>query len=712
MQKRYTVQSILWMTMRLTLTPLLLIVLLAGLAYARPSEGQNVLVKRVTMRAEAVEIRQVLDQLARQTNVKFVYSANAIRATNPVTVQAVNQPLGDVLNQLLLPLRINYEVINDRIVLRRQLPGKTPAPPPASTERNVPAADRTITGHITDESGADLPGVSVVLKGTQRGTTTNTKGNFSLNVPEGRQTLIISFIGYVTREVDIQNQTQLKLVLTASDNSLDEVVVVGYGTQSKREVISSIGTVGADRIDKINTASFEQALQGNVAGLRINVGSGDPDADTRIQIRGTKSVTAGTEPFILIDGVPINNGAVEALSTINPNDIENISVLKDAAATSIYGSRGANGVILITTKAGKSGKGQFSYRYEQGITKPINQPQLANASEWRSLLATARKNAGYADPSTATFLPIRLPLFDQRNGSLTRYADLNLFNTTDTDWASKLIPNGSVQSHTFSISKAAPLGSYYISGNYFDQTPNWLNTRFRRYTGRVNLSFSPSKVLKIDIRNSFTYTHNERRSNRGSNNNINDPLQNRGGWGGYMALYSSALPVFPERWPDTNEPFDPIGGNNLIYSASRDNARDDLHTNRNLASVSFVLTPYKGLTLQSDLGVDYTTSRTDMWISRRLRAANIRPADIGSTRLDTLGYIYDGADRFDELTSKRLNLNANVTARYEFELQKRHKFSALLGYELTDIRNKQSELITQNNSSRIEDIPATANTPT
>lgn len=712
MQIPYTVQSLLRLTVKMTLTPLLLTIVLAGLGYAKPSNGQSILAKRVTLRAENLPIRQVLDRLSQQTQVKFIYSDRAIQADQPVSVQANDQHLGQVLSQMLHPLSITYEVLNDRIVLRRQAANlKTFESPGVPLPLPAQVADRLLSGQVVDESGMGLPGVSVVLKGTSRGTTTNAQGNFSFSIPDGKQTLTFSFIGYGTKEVAVSSETSLNVSLTASQNALDEVVVVGYGTQSKKEVISSIATVGAEKVDKINGASFEQALQGNVSGLRINVASGEPDAETRIQIRGTKSITAGTEPFILVDGVPITNGAQEALNTLNPNDIQSISVLKDAAATSIYGSRGANGVILVTTKSGKSGKGQFSYRYEQGINKPINQPQLANAAEWRGLLATARKNAGYADPSTATFLPIRLPLFDQRNGAIARYTNLNLFNTTDTDWYKLSVRDGSVKSHTFSVSKGSDNANYYISGNYFDQQPNWVGTRFQRYTGRVNLSFKPSKILRLDVRNSYTYTDNERRPVRASTVNTLDPNLNYGAWGGYWSLYSGSLPVFPETWPDTGEPFDPYGGNNLSYSSDRNNASDNLKTNRNLTSFTAELKPFDGFTLQTDLGVDYSLTKNMAFISRRLRPAPVRTADLSTSRPDTLAYIYDGSARFDRVNLTKLNLNANLTARYEKTIAGQHKLSALLGYEVTDIRYANNTTRSQNSSSRIESIEGLSRTP-
>ncbi|HEV7347353.1 TonB-dependent receptor [Telluribacter sp.] len=564
-------------------------------------------------------------------------------------------------------------------------------------------AEKTITGRVTDVTNNDpLPGVSVLVKGTTIGTTTDSEGNYRLSAPGNASTLVFSYVGYLASEVAVNNRSVIDITLNPDVKALSEVVVVGYGTQAKRDVISSISTVRNDKIEKINGASFEQALQGNVSGLRINTASGDPEADTRIQIRGTKSITAGTEPFILIDGVPISNGATQALSTINPSDIASVSVLKDAAATAIYGSRGANGVILITTKTGRNGKGQFSYSFNQGINKPINQIQLANAAEWRGLVAEGRKNAGFTDPTDDTFVPIRLPLLDQRNDNLTRYTNLNLYKTTDTDWQKLVIRDGSQMSHTFSVSKGDDKANYYISGNYFNQKPNWIGTDFKRYTGRVNVGFSPSNYLKIDVRNTFSHTDNQRQNVRSTTVNFADPNLNYGGWGGYWGLYSSALPVFPQRWPDNDAPFDPFSGNNLTYSADRNNAYDNLATNRNLSSVNVEATPLPGLTLRLAGGIDYTTTEDSKWISKRMRIANVKTEDLASSRPDTLNYIYNGSPRYDTRNVKRLNLNANFTANYERTILDNHKISALLGYEVTDQRNQSTALQAQNGDSRVE----------
>ena len=254
--------------------------------------------------------------------------------------------------------------------------------------------DKTITGRVVDqENGEGLPGVNVLVKGTSVGTVTDVEGNYRLSAPDEAETLVFSSVGYVSQEVAIGSQTTVDVFLNADTQSLDEIVVVGYGTQKQSQITGAVSTVSSQEIQSVAAPNFEQSLQGRSTGLNLVSGSGQPDAPLRIQIRGTNSATTSTEPLIIIDGVQLNGGT-SALNFINPSDIESVSVLKDASATAIYGSRGANGVILVTTKTGKAGEGRITFGYTRGITSPINMPELANADQFRQLVQEARVNSG------------------------------------------------------------------------------------------------------------------------------------------------------------------------------------------------------------------------------------------------------------------------------------------------------------------------------
>ncbi|MEO0333600.1 MAG: TonB-dependent receptor plug domain-containing protein, partial [Bacteroidota bacterium] len=248
-------------------------------------------------------------------------------------------------------------------------------------------AQNTVSGKVTSvEAGDGLPGVNVLLKGTNQGTVTDIEGNYSISV-ESDGILVFSSIGYITQEMPVNNRSTINLQLEADVRNLSEVVVVGYGTQMKRDVTGAISTVKAEELSNFKAApSLDQALQGQAAGVQVSSTSGVPGAPTRVLIRGTNSISSGTEPLWIIDGMILsgqgggeqgglgrNNATVgqNPLASINPNDIESVEVLKDASATAIYGSRGANGVIIVTTKSGKGGKGTTDLSVNYGITNPV-----------------------------------------------------------------------------------------------------------------------------------------------------------------------------------------------------------------------------------------------------------------------------------------------------------------------------------------------------
>ncbi|HEV7380978.1 MAG TPA: TonB-dependent receptor plug domain-containing protein, partial [Dyadobacter sp.] len=226
----------------------------------------------------------------------------------------------------------------------------------AKYAREVSAVNKTITGKVTDENGEGLPGTSVLVKGTTTGTVSDTEGNFSLSVPDAGGTLVVSSVGYLTKEIVIGNNTTINIELDADSKALTEVVVVGYGSQLKKEITGSVQTVKSEELKDIPVSQVTQKLQGRLAGVQINQTTGKPGQGMSVRIRGQVSVSAGSDPLYVIDGFPITGN----IGAMNPDEIEDISILKDAASTSLYGSRAANGVVLITTKKPKSGQTNVS----------------------------------------------------------------------------------------------------------------------------------------------------------------------------------------------------------------------------------------------------------------------------------------------------------------------------------------------------------------
>jgi len=251
------------------------------------------------------------------------------------------------------------------------------------------AQSKTVSGTVTDQAtGTGLPGVAVLVKGTTVGTATAADGTYSLNVPENGNTLVFRFIGYKTIERPIGTSANVNVTLEVDQRQLDEVVVVGYGTQQKKDVTSSIAQVKGESIAQLATPSFDQQLAGRASGVQITQPSGILGAPPKINIRGVNSINSNTQPLIVIDGVPATSGDLgaftptNALADINPNDIESFEILKDGAATAVYGSRAANGVILITTKKGKSGQAKFAYDGWAGTAKAIELHDLLNAQQF------------------------------------------------------------------------------------------------------------------------------------------------------------------------------------------------------------------------------------------------------------------------------------------------------------------------------------------
>ncbi len=361
-------------------------------------------------------------------------------------------------------------------------------------------AQRVITGKVTDENGNPVVNASVTVKETGAGVSTNGTGNFSIPVDSRSKTLVFSYVGKANEEIVIGNQLVINASLKQEGKALDEVVVVAYGTQVKKKVTGAIAKVdGADLENKPFT-SVDQMLQGKVAGLQSTSPTGQPGGIQQVRIRGIGSITAGAAPLYVVDGIPINSGDVSrlnntsnALAGINPNDIESISVLKDAASASIYGSRAANGVILITTKKGKAGKSKIRVDSEFGfgntayindLAKPLNRDQYFTLT--REGLVNAGATQAQIDATLNT---------------------LGFNNTANEDWVSNVTRQGTTQNINVSLSGGDSKTTFYTSAGFFDQKAVVISSDFRRYSGSFNLRHKASDKLTVGINATGSYIH-------------------------------------------------------------------------------------------------------------------------------------------------------------------------------------------------------------
>lgn len=364
------------------------------------------------------------------------------------------------------------------------------------------AQDRTITGVVNDQrTGAPLPGVSVTPKGSRQGTQTKEDGTFSITVPAGARVLVFSYVGYGTEEITLGTSNTLTINLGGSGaKNLDEVVVVAYGTQTERKITGSVSKVSGTELENRPFTSVDQMLQGKVPGLQSVSPTGQPGGIQQVRIRGIGSITAGAAPLYVVDGVPLNTGdfsrlsnTSNALAGINPNDIESVSVLKDAASASIYGARAANGVILITTKKGRAGKskvkidtdfGFSNLAYVNDLSKPLTR------DEYFDLTREGLINAGATQAQVTSILNT-----------------LGFSNTANEDWVDLVTRQGTTQNVTASVSGGDAKTTFYASAGYFDQKAVVIKSDFRRYSGNFNIRHKATDRFTIGLSLNGSYNH-------------------------------------------------------------------------------------------------------------------------------------------------------------------------------------------------------------
>lgn len=382
---------------------------------------------------------------------------------------------------------------------------------------------RVITGKVTGSDGTALPGANIVVKGTTVGTVTDVDGTYRLTIPPGAEVLVFTYVGYVTREVPVGDLTEINVVLEMESKELDEIVVIGYGTQRKRDVTGAISSVKGDDLVLLPMQRADQALQGRASGVYVLNTAGAPGALTTIRIRGFNSINGGNNALIVVDGLQGVN-----LNSINPNDIESIEILKDASATAIYGSRGANGVILITTKSGKKGKPSVDYSYSYGSQTIRHKLELMNAADY------ARTRNAYRATQNANGTPP--PIFtDEQIAEFERNGG--------TDWQDEIYRTAPIQNHQLNISGGSDNVSYMVSGGILDHQGILINSAFKRYTLRANVNAEISKKFSVGINWS------------GIKESGNSPPY---GGGTALSFLGQAVNIAP-RWAPTVPVYDSLG---------------------------------------------------------------------------------------------------------------------------------------------------------
>ena len=367
----------------------------------------------------------------------------------------------------------------------------------------LPAPLLNVRGLVKDENNEPLPGVSIVIKGTQRGAVSDQNGNFTLEVPSKESVLLFSFVGYLPREVTVGNQTFIEVSLQADVKSLSEVIVVGYGTVKKENLTSSISKIGTEAIENRPLTTLSDAFAGQLAGVRAQSVSGIPGQELQIRIRGVNTINGNSSPLYVIDGIPRDD-----MTDINPADVASIQILKDASATAIYGSRGANGVVLIETKRG-TGKPSVTIDAFYGIQDPEKFVGMMSKDEWLAHAIWSRnddwlrRGGSMKDPMSARPENLQIP---------QAWLDPNL---KGVDWQKAITVNAPIQSYQVAVSGKNDLGSVYVSGGYLDQDGIIFNTYYRRFNLRFNGELNVGKRLKVGMNLSPSFSTQDDRDTQG-----------------------------------------------------------------------------------------------------------------------------------------------------------------------------------------------------
>ncbi len=657
------------------LTSVLLLTLATALSHALPVPAQGVLDRNVTLSLRDVPLKTALTRLESNTRVRFAYSRSVIQLDKSVSISAEGETLAAVLDRLLPPLDIRYEVVGGQILLSRNAP-KPEVPKsregsfePVESSPEAPA-DVTVSGRVTDEAGAGLPGVNVSVKATTRGTTTDGTGAYRLVVPDANAVLVFSSVGYARQEVAVGSLTTLNVTLKADVQSLGEVVVVGYGTQARRDLTGSIASLNTKAIRDQPVTNIVEGLAGRMPGVLVQQTTGAPGNSPSLKVRGLGSISAGNGPLIVIDGQPLNSGGLTnsgGLNLLNPNDIESVDVLKDASATAIYGSRGANGVVMVTTKRGKSGQSRVNFDYYTGVQEVSKKMDLLNSQQFAEFSKEAF-NTAYLERVPGAKITDANSV--RAAGQRYRYprgefAGINFDDPASLptyDYQDLIFRQAPISSYQLSGSGGSERVQFLLSGNYLKQDGIIRRSDLNRYTFRSNVDAQLSTKLKIGMSFSPSYS-------------LENRVNSDGHWAnnGVINAAISQVPFVPIYGPDgvtyTSQaayaaPYDWPGITNPVANITELDNR--VGTLRLLGSAYAEWNLWKTLTYRGTFGGDLSYLRQNQFQTSAIPLNQLLPPNINT------GSAY---------ASQNINWVTSHTLNYTFELGTAHRFGALIGLE-------------------------------
>ncbi|MCK9639474.1 MAG: TonB-dependent receptor [Prolixibacteraceae bacterium] len=597
--------------------------------------------KRMDVKIEDSGIVAALEKIEAQSEFFFFYNNKVVKLDKIVSVDLKNKTINEILDAVFKDTDIEYTINNRQIILS----GK-------DTGISQSQQQKSVSGKVTDSSGGVLPGVTVVVKGTTTGVITNTNGNFSLsNIPENA-ILQFSFVGMKTQEVFVASKTIINVTLAEETVGIEEVVAIGYGTMKKSDLTGSIASVKSDEISAFSTSNVIQALAGRAAGVQITQNTGSLGGNMQVRIRGNNSIKGNNEPLYIIDGFPGD------ISILNNADIERIEILKDASATAIYGSRGANGVVLITTKHGKAGKTKIDFESSFGVSQISKKFDLMNGKEFALLYNELANNRG------------KNPYFTQ--------SEIDSFGD-GTDWQDVCFRIAPIQNHVLSISGGTEKTQFIVSGTIFDQKGILEGTDYQKYSLKANINHDISKKFSINYGAILTRTNKNGNESGGSSN----------------SLISSILTSPPTLTPYYED--GTIRRLNNVYSFVYANMINPLYliketsnsakTNIILANVAFFYKPIPDLIIKVAGNVNNSDYRGDNYITNQF-------VGIGTPGAASVS------------TSQNLSLLGENTITYTKSFNENHKFNALAGFTY---ENNKYTMLAASGSGFMSDVFETYN---
>jgi TonB-dependent starch-binding outer membrane protein SusC len=635
MKKNATLIRFVLAFMKFSGLQIFLIFLFSSVAIASPSEtlGQDILEERLSLNAADQKIKDVLTTIEGSVRVKFSYNPEAISIDKQVSFNYQNAKLGVILKEVLTDANLSFEVVGDYIVITE---GSSPEDA-LSSVANYHVF--TVSGTVRDDQAATLPGVNVIVKGTTVGTTTDANGAYTLNVSEGTETLVFTFIGFSPQEVQIQNRSVIDVTMEPDVKSLQEVVVIGYGSVEKKDVTGAVGSITSDVITSTTTTHPGAALQGRIAGVNVERSVGRPGGGIQITVRGLGSINNGANPsppLYVIDGIPTSEG----LNDINPADIESIDVLKDASATAIYGSRGANGVVIVTTKKGKEGRISIQYDGNYGVRVAANLPDMMNGPEYVQWRTDWFANRGL-DTSRG-------------NAQLFTAEEWDIIDRgAYTDWIDLVLRTGMQTSNTLTASGGDDRGTFSVGIGQLKEEGTVPGQDFVRYN--MHLSVNRKFLSKWEAGGSIYFTKS---------------IQNQGSYETLRSTY---------RQPPVANPYDANGkprffsyrndfATNPLFEWEKDGEIREVSRNRAFGNIYLEVKPLSGLTLRSQLApqVIFHTNGEYYGQFSKAGAGTLANTIANFATNNTFAYVLDNiATYVKDLGNHDVNLSVIHSIQYE-----------------------------------------------